>query len=240
MSPVPVRGLLDPAYLTAAGAAASTATARSPRRAPGNPPWQRRRAPRLPAAAAGERHQPPVDHRCGGQCRGDDHHHRGHLRRPAHGARHAAEQRADRFLLPAGGRRPAGGEPRGAGQAAALLDVAHHRLRRGWAAGGGGRLGRRVPHHRPCGADAGGDAGLGDGPAGGGRPAAHRRGERADRAGGRHRCRRPGPGAAGARLPGGGAHHDQRAACHPGAARAGGVRLLGGADPRRDGVALGE
>ena len=69
------------------------------------------------------------------------------------GARLPAQQRADRFLAPARGRRQAGRQPGRARQAAALVDVAHLRSSTGPQARGGAGLGRRRAHHRRHAAD---------------------------------------------------------------------------------------
>ena len=71
------------------------------------------------------------------------HHHRVPVRRADDGARLRAEQRADRFLAPAGGRRQAGRQPGRARQAAALVDVAHLHPRPGPQALRRAGLGRR-------------------------------------------------------------------------------------------------
>ncbi|CAA9241451.1 MAG: Gamma-glutamyltranspeptidase @ Glutathione hydrolase, partial [uncultured Craurococcus sp.] len=189
--------------------------------APRQPALAGRRAPRLPAAAAGAWHQPHLHRRCRRQCRLAHHHHRGCLRRPGDGPWLPAQQRAHRLLLPARDRRPPRRQPRRPGQAPPLLHGAEHRLRRRWPAHRHRRLGRRLPHHRPCRPDAGGDAGLGDGAPGRRLPPPHRRAERDGRAGSRHQCRRPRPGARGPRLPGRCAGDELRPHRHPHPARGG-------------------
>ena len=70
------------------------------------------------------------------------------VRRADHGARLSSEQRAHRFLAAARGRRQAGRQPGRARQAAALVDVAHPDPRPRPQAFCRPGLGRRVAHHR--------------------------------------------------------------------------------------------
>ena len=113
--PVPVAGLLSPAYI----AERRKLISRRPQHGRGRP----RPAARLCRA----RHQPYQHRRSLGQRGRLHHHHRGAVRRADHGARLSSEQRADRFLAAARGRRQAGRQPGRARQAAALVDVAHPR-----------------------------------------------------------------------------------------------------------------
>ena len=125
---VPVRGLLDPGYLKGRAALID------PRQIDG--PRQARRAAvpeELSLRAVGRhrvRHQPHVD-RGRRRSRGrDDDDDRGRFRLPPDDEeRLPAQQRTDRFLLRRRGGRQAGGEPGRGGQAPALLDGADDRVR---------------------------------------------------------------------------------------------------------------
>src|SRR3546814_3138912 len=68
------------------------------------------------------------DRRCGGQCRLDDLDRRKHFRQPAHRQRLFPQQRTHRFRPRADEGWRTDREPRAAGQAPAVVDVADHRL----------------------------------------------------------------------------------------------------------------
>ena len=91
----------------------------------------------------------PVGGRPPRQRGGDDHVDRGRVRQPPDDRRRLpAQQPDDRLLVRAGGRRPARRQPRRAGQAAALVDGADHRLRPRRPRVHGRRFGARRQHHQ--------------------------------------------------------------------------------------------
>jgi gamma-glutamyltranspeptidase/glutathione hydrolase len=150
--PVPVKGLIDPAYLeeragliegdrTDPGKALENA-------ARANRPTTmrfcgRRRIDRIALD------QPHLDRRRGRQRALDDDDNRERLRLAPDGERLSAQQRTDRLLIPLAQRRPAGRQSRRTRQTSALLHVADHRAE-GRQAGAGNRLAGRQPHHRLC------------------------------------------------------------------------------------------